>query len=69
MNNYSSRKVKIEAHGAHKYLRVANFSVRQVISTSKMYKNFMVIGSSLWAHGSSKPSGLSGSAVITQFLR
>ena len=67
--NNCSRRVKIEAHGAHKCHGVASFGVRQVLSAPKMYKSFMVIGSSLWAHGSSKPSGLSGSAVITQFLR
>ena len=32
-------------------------------------KIFMVIGSSVLAHGSSKPSGLSSIAIITQFLR
>ena len=60
-NDFSSRKVKFEAHGAHRYPRVMNFRVRQVLSTAKMRKKFMVIGSSLWAHGSSKTSGLDGS--------
>ena len=38
--NYSSRKLRTEAHGAHKYRRVANFGVGQVLTTPKMQKTF-----------------------------
>ena len=40
--NFSSRTVKVEAHGAHKNPRVATFGVRQVLSTPKMQKEFHV---------------------------
>ena len=38
--NDCSRKVKIEGHGAHKCPRVANFGVRDVLSTTKIHKSF-----------------------------
>ena len=37
---YSSRRMKIVAHDAHKCQRVASFGVRQVLSTSKIHKKF-----------------------------